>query len=92
MCEDVTYDLLVFNKADDLHGTLTFRTNQRVHQCLEKDRNALLTFYDFHAEHWRHIRTTNPIESTFATVRLRMNKVRGCFSANTVLSMAFKLC
>ncbi|MBP7764094.1 MAG: IS256 family transposase [Syntrophaceae bacterium] len=61
-------------------------------QCLEKDKNALLTFYDFPAEHWRHIRTTNPIESTFATVRLRTNKVRGCFSANTVLSMAFKLC
>ena len=49
-------------------------------QCLEKDRDALLTFYDFPAEHWRHIRTTNPIESTFATVRLRTNKVRGCFS------------
>ena len=61
-------------------------------QCLEKDRDALLTFYDFPAEHWRHIRTTNPIESTFATVRLRTNKVRGCFSANTILSMAFKLC
>jgi len=50
-------------------------------QCLEKDRDALFTFYDFPAEHWRHIRTTNPIESTFATVRLRTNKVRGCFSA-----------
>jgi len=61
-------------------------------ECLEKDRDALLTFYDFPAEHWRHIRTTNPIESTFATVRLRTNKVRGCFSANTVLMMAFKLC
>ena len=61
-------------------------------QCLEKDRNALLTFYDFPAEHWRHIRTTNPIESTFATVRLRTNKVRGCFSANTIMTMAFKLC
>ena len=61
-------------------------------QCLEKDKDALLTFYDFPAEHWRHIRTTNPIESTFATVRLRTNKVRGCFSASTVLSMAFKLC
>ena len=61
-------------------------------QCLEKDRNSLLTFYDFPAEHWRHIRTTNPIESTFATVRLRTNKVRGCFSANTVMMMAFKLC
>lgn len=61
-------------------------------QCLEKDRDSLLTFYDFPAEHWRHIRTTNPIESTFATVRLRTNKVRGCFSANTVVTMAFKLC
>lgn len=61
-------------------------------QCLEKDRDILLTFYDFPAEHWRHIRTTNPIESTFATVRLRTNKVRGCFSTTTVLSMAFKLC
>jgi transposase-like protein len=61
-------------------------------QCLEKDRDALLTFYDFPAEHWRHICTTNPIESTFATVRLRTVKVRGCFSANTVITMAFKLC
>ena len=61
-------------------------------QCLEKDHDVLFTFYDFPAEHWRHIRTTNPIESTFATVRLRTNKVRGCFSASTVLSMAFKLC
>ena len=59
--------------------------------CLEKDREALLTFYDFPAEHWRHLRTTNPIESTFATVRLRTNKVRGCFSRKTVLTMAFKL-
>jgi transposase-like protein len=61
-------------------------------QRLEKDRDALLTFYDFPAEHWRHIRTTNPIESTFATVRLRTDKVRGCFSAITVITMAFKLC
>ena len=60
--------------------------------CLSKDRDALLTFYDFPAEHWRHIRTTNPIESTFATVRLRTAKVRGCFSALTVITMAFKLC
>ena len=60
--------------------------------CLEKDRDVLLTFYDFPAEHWRHIRTTNPIESTFATVRLRTAKVRGCFSAMTVITMAFKLC
>jgi transposase-like protein len=61
-------------------------------ECLKKDRDVLLTFYDFPAEHWRHIRTTNPIESTFATVRLRTNKVRGCFSAQTVITMVFKLC
>jgi putative transposase len=61
-------------------------------ECLKKDRDKLLTFYDFPAEHWRHIRTTNPIESTFSTVRLRTAKVRSCFSSKTVLTMAFKLC
>ena len=61
-------------------------------RCLEKDRDVLLTFYDFPAEHWRHIRTTNPIESTFATVRLRTAKVRNCFSSKTAVAMAFKLC
>jgi transposase-like protein len=61
-------------------------------ECLQKDREALLTFYHFPAEHWRHIRTTNPIESTFATVRLRTAKVRSCFSSLTVLTMAFQLC
>jgi len=61
-------------------------------KCLKKDRDVLLTFYDFPAGHWRHIRTTNPIESTFATVRLRTAKVRSCFSSKTVLTMAFKLC
>ena len=61
-------------------------------KCLQKDREVLLTFYDFPAEHWRHIRTTNPIESTFATVRLRTAKVRNCFSSKTVVTMAFKLC
>jgi putative transposase len=44
-------------------------------ECLRKDRDVLLTFYDFPAEHWQHIRTTNPIESTFSTVRLRTNKL-----------------
>ena len=61
-------------------------------ECLQQDHDVLLTFYDFPTEHWRHIRTTNPIESTFATVRLRTNKVRGCFSAQTVITMAFELC
>ena len=54
-------------------------------------REALLSFYDFPGEHWVHLRTTNPIESTFATVRLRTDKVRGCFSRETVLTMVFRL-
>jgi transposase-like protein len=58
---------------------------------LAKDRDSLLTFYDFPAEHWQHIRTTNPIESTFATVRLRTSKTRGCVSRGGLLAMAFKL-
>ena len=61
-------------------------------KCLQKDREILLTFYDFPAEHWRHIRTTKPIESTFSTVRLRTAKVRNCFSSTTVMTMAFQLC
>lgn len=61
-------------------------------ECLEKDREVLLNFYGYPAEHWKHIRTTNPIESTFATVRLRTAKVRNCFSSSTVVTMAFQLC
>ena len=59
--------------------------------CLEKDRDVLLTFYDFPAEHWTHIRTTNPIESTFATVRLRTRKTKGAGSRLASLAMVFKL-
>ena len=58
---------------------------------LVKDREALLTFYDFPAEHWKHIRTSNPIESTFATVRHRTQRTKGCLSRRTGLAMAFKL-
>lgn len=60
-------------------------------QCLAKDRETLLAFYDFPAKHWAHIRTTNPVESTFATVRLRTAKTRGCVSRKTILSMVYKL-
>jgi putative transposase len=59
--------------------------------CLTKDRDALLTFYDFPAEHWKHLRTTNPIESTFATVRHRTIRSKGCLSNRTALAMVFKL-
>lgn len=59
--------------------------------CLEKDREELLAFYHFPAETWQHIRTTNPIESVFATVRLRTDKMKNCGSRVTTLTMAFKL-
>jgi putative transposase len=59
--------------------------------CLAKDRGVLLSFYDFPAEHWLHIRTTNPIESVFATVRLRHSKTKGSGSRKACLTMVFKL-
>ena len=61
-------------------------------ECLQKDRDVLLTFYDFPAEHWVHLRTTNPIESTFATVRLRHRRTKGNGSRVACLAMVFKLC
>ena len=60
-------------------------------ECLEKDRKVLLSFYDFPAEHWVHLRTTNPIESTFATVRLRQRRTKGCGSREASLTMVFML-
>lgn len=60
-------------------------------ECLQKDHEELLAFYDFPAEHWQHLRTSNPIESTFATVRLRTSKTKGAGSRSACLAMAFKL-
>lgn len=60
-------------------------------ECLKKDREVLLAFYDFPADHWQHLRTTNPIESTFATVRLRTHRTKGCGSRIACLTMVFKL-
>jgi putative transposase len=60
-------------------------------QCLVKDRDSLLAFYDFPAEHWVHIRTTNPIESAFATIRHRSDRAKGCVSRATMLSLIYKL-
>jgi len=59
--------------------------------CLIKDKDMLLTFYDFPAQHWRHIRTSNAIESTFATIRLRTNNTKGCMTLKTGEVMMFKL-
>lgn len=63
----------------------------RAMDCLSKDKSSMLAFYDYPAENWQHIRTTNPIESVFATVRLRTNKTKNCGSRATTLAMAFKL-
>ncbi len=60
-------------------------------ECLKKDKEQLFTFYNFPAEHWQHIRTTNPIESTFATVRHRTRQTKGCGSRLATLTMVFKL-
>lgn len=60
-------------------------------ECLDKDREYLLTFYDFPAEHRQSLRTTNPIESTFATVRHRTRQRKGCGSRTATLSMVYKL-
>ena len=60
-------------------------------KCLRKDREELLTFYDFPAEHWIHLRTTNPIESTFATIRLRHRRTKGSGTRKASLTMMFKL-
>ena len=60
-------------------------------ECLAKDRASLLAFYDFPAEHWIHIRTTNPIESTFATIRHRTDRTKGCVSRSTLLGLVYRL-
>jgi putative transposase len=60
-------------------------------ECLTRDRDALLAFYDFPAEHWKHLRTTNIIESSFATIRHRTIRSKGCLSNKTALAMIFKL-
>ena len=64
---------------------------ERAVKKLTKDKDVLFTFYDFPAEHWKHIRTTNPIESVFATVRNRTRKTKGCLSRKTALAMVYKL-
>ena len=58
---------------------------------MARDRETLLAFYDFPAPHWQHLRTTNPIESTFATIRLRTVKTRNCLSVKTALSVVHQL-
>jgi len=78
-------------RAFDAFVELHEAKHPKATECLTKDREALLKFYDFPAEHWRHIRTTNPIESTFATVRLRTTRTKGSGSRLACLTMVFKL-
>jgi len=77
--------------AFDLFETTFAAKYPKAVECLTKDREVLLTFYDFPAEHWIHLRTTNPIESTFATVRLRHRRTKGSGSRTACLTMVFKL-
>ena len=78
-------------KAFDLFVRTFEAKYPKATECLAKDRAALLTFYDFPAEHWAHIRTTNPIESVFSTVRLRHSKTKGSGSRLACLTMVYKL-
>jgi putative transposase len=78
-------------KAFDLFVATYEAKYPKATECLARDREALLTFYDFPAEHWVHIRTTNPIESVFSTVRLRHDKTKGSGSRSACLTMVFKL-
>ncbi|QDU94807.1 IS256 family transposase [Lignipirellula cremea] len=87
---------LAETKKDDLTALAFFLEKYEVKyskacDCLRKDRDELLAFYDFPAEHWGHLRTTNPIESTFATIRLRHRKTKGNGTRRTSLAMMFKL-
>lgn len=83
-------------RADALAAFEAFLTTYKAKypkaaEKLTQDRDSLLAFYDFPAEHWQHLRTTNPIESTFATVRHRTTRSRNCLSRSTFLGLAFKL-
>src|SRR3954449_7135664 len=78
-------------KAFDLFVKTYQAKYPKATECLEKDKGVLLAFYDFPAEHWVHIRTTNPIESVFSTVRLRHDKTKGSGSRTACLTMVFKL-
>lgn len=79
------------NKAFDLFVSSFEAKYPKAVECLVKDRENLLAFYDFPAEHWPHLRTSNPIESTFATVRLRTARTKGSGSRTACLTMVFKL-
>lgn len=78
-------------KAFDSFVSLYDAKYPKACECLLKDREVLFSFYDFPAAHWQHLRTTNPIESTFATVRLRTERTKGCGSRKATLTMVWQL-
>ena len=82
----------VAETAFDVFGEAYGAKVDKAVACLAKDRHVPLAFSDVPAAHWTHIRTTNPIESTFAAVRLGTTKTKGCLSPMTALTMVFKLC
>ena len=84
-------DRAAAEKAIDVFAAKYGAKYPKAVECLEKDRDALLAFYDFPAEHWVHLRTTNPIESVFATVRHRTVRTKGALSPTTAKLMVFKL-
>lgn len=93
----ILHDIWQAETREDAHKTLdlfveTFETKYpKATQCLIKDREELLTFFDFPAQHWQSIRTSNPIESAFATIRHRTKRTKGCLSRDGMLHMMFKL-
>jgi putative transposase len=95
--KEALHDIWMAATRDEAHAAFAralVRFNPKYGKAMEylaKDREELLAFYDFPAEHWAHIRTTNPIESTFATVRLRTKRTRNCGSRDTTLAMVYKL-
>ncbi len=95
--QDPLTELICQGARDDAyHAFSTFQKRfeakyPKATDCLVKDKAEMLAFYDYPAEHWIHIRTTNPIESMFATVRLRTNKTKNCGNRKTTLMMAYKL-
>jgi len=87
MAETKEAALAAYDRFIELYGDIY----PKAVECLTKDKDRLFTFYDFPRKHWIHIRTTNPIESTFATVRLRTRRTKGCGSRTATLTMTFKL-
>ena len=95
--KELLHDIWMADTKADAEGAMKHfeevysQKYERAVACLLKDSESLLTFYDFPAEHWKHLRTTNPIESTFATIRLRTKRTKGHGTVKAALAMAFQL-